>query len=79
MALIISDQILEKAQISANDLLVDIACYLYENKRLSMSLAKELAELNQIEFQQELNKREIDLHYSEEDLETDLKNLGVKL
>lgn len=79
MALIISDTVLEKAQISADDLLVEIACYLYARKKLSMGLAKELAGLNQIEFQQALSTREIDLHYSAEDLETDLKNLGINL
>ena len=79
MALIISDSVLEQAQISAEELLIDIACFLYEHKRLSTGQARLLADLNQIEFQQELTKRGIDLHYTEEDLEKDLNNLGINL
>ncbi len=79
MALIISDETLAKAQLSANELLVDLACYLYEKKRLSMGKAKELAALNQLEFQQALAVRNIDIHYTEEDLNKDLENLGIKL
>lgn len=79
MALVISDEILSKAQLSANELLVDLACYLYEKKRLSMGKAKELAGLNQLEFQQALAARNIDIHYTEEDLDKDLENLGINL
>ncbi len=79
MALLISDEILEKAQISEKELLLDLACYLYDKKKLSMGIARGLANLNQIEFQMELAKREIDIHYTEEDLQKDLKNLGISI
>lgn len=79
MALIISDKVLEQAKVSADDLLVDLACYLYEKKRLSTGQARALVGLNQIAFQQELAARGIDIHYTEEDLEKDLKNLGVDI
>lgn len=79
MALIISDETLAKAQLSEQELLVDIACYLYEKKRLSMGKARALAGLNLIDFQQELAKREIDIHYTQEDLNKDLDNLGITL
>ena len=36
MALIIPDEILRQANMSESELLVDLACYLYERKRLSM-------------------------------------------
>jgi len=75
MALIISDDILSKAQLSAEELLVDLACYLYYKKRMSMGKAKELTGLNQLEFQQKLAARSIDIHYTQEDLE----NLGIEL
>ncbi len=79
MALIISDEILSKAQLSENELLIDLACYLYEKKKLSMGRARGLANLNQMEFQMELAKRDINIHYTEEDLQKDLKNLGISL
>ena len=58
MALIITDDTLEKAQTTADELLIDLACYLYEKKRA---------------------KRDIYIHYSEEDLKKDLENLGINL
>ena len=79
MALIISDETLAKAQLSEQEFLVDIACYLYDKKRLSMGKARALAGVNLIDFQQELAKREIDIHYTQEDLDKDLDNLGIKL
>ena len=44
-----------------------------------MGRARGLANLNQIEFQVELAKREIDIHSTEVDLQKDLKNLGISL
>lgn len=79
MALVISDETLSTVQLSAEELLVDIACLLYERKRMSMGQARKLALLDHISFQQELSKRNIDLHYSEIDLKKDLKNLGIDL
>lgn len=79
MALIISDDILNKAQTSADELRVEIACYLYEKQRMTMGQARQLAQLDQIQFQKELAKRDIYLHYALEDFETDLNNLGVDL
>ena len=79
MPLIISDEILTKAQLSEKDFLVDLACYLYDKKRLSMGKARELASLNLLDFQKELAKRKIDIHYTQEDLDKDLQNLGISL
>ena len=79
MALIITDDVLAKAQTSAETLLVDLACYLYEKKRMSTGQARQLAGLDPISFQQELAKRDIDIHYNQEDLEKDLENLGIDL
>lgn len=79
MALIITDDILSKAQTSADQLLIDLACYLYDKKRMSMGQSRNLAGLDQISFQKELAKRDIYIHYTEEDLAKDLKNLGISL
>jgi predicted HTH domain antitoxin len=79
MALIITDDTLSKAQLSADELLVDLACYLYDKKRMSMGQARQLTGLDQIRFQKELAKRDIYIHYTAEDLEKDLQNLGIEL
>lgn len=79
MALIITDDTLLKAQLSADELLIDLACYLYDKKRMSMGQARHLAGLDQITFQKELSQRDIYIHYTEDDLEKDLQNLGIDL
>jgi predicted HTH domain antitoxin len=75
MDLLIREEILEKAEITAADLLIEIAVYLYDNGRLSMGQARNLAQLDQISFQKELAKRDVYIKYDIEDLETDLENL----
>lgn len=77
MALIISDDTLHKVQRTGPELLTDLACYLYEKKRLGGGKARELANLNHVEFQQALGSRGIEIHYSEEDFQEELSNLGI--
>jgi predicted HTH domain antitoxin len=79
MALIITDDTLAKAKLSAEELLIDLACYLYDKKRISMGQGRQLTGLDQISFQKELAKRDINIHYTSEDLDKDLKNLGISL
>lgn len=79
MALIITDETISKAKTSAEELLIDLACYLYDKKRMSMGQARHLAGLDQIRFQKELAKRDIYIHYTEDDLKKDLDNLGIRL
>lgn len=79
MAVVISDQVLRKVDLSGSELLIELACFLYEKKKLSSGKARKLANLSQIDFQKELSKRDVDLHYTKEDLDLDMKNLGIKL
>jgi predicted HTH domain antitoxin len=77
--LIVSADFLEKAKITASELKIEVAIYLYEKKRLTLGQAKRLANLDQIAFQKELAKRNIYIHYSIEDFQKDLDNLGIQL
>lgn len=79
MAILITDEVLENVQMSGSEFLIDIACYMYEKKKLSMGKARTLSNLDQISFQKELGKRSIDIHYNEDDLKMDLDNLGMTL
>ena len=76
--LIIPADILQKADINAEDLLIDLAVYLYDKGRLSMGQARRLAGLDLLSFQHEMAKRDVYLHYDIEDLHADLKNLGLE-
>ncbi|MEL7124551.1 MAG: UPF0175 family protein [Bacteroidota bacterium] len=75
MDLLIKDEILRKADITAEELLIEIAVHLYDTERLSMGQARNLAQLDLISFQKELAKRDVYIKYDIEDLETDLENL----
>lgn len=75
MDLLIKEETLEKADITAEELIIEIAVHLYDTGRLSMGQARNLAQLDQISFQRELAKRDVYIKYDKEDLETDLENL----
>lgn len=75
MDLLIKDDILKMAEITAQELTIEIAVYLYDTGRLTMGQARNLVQLDQISFQKELSKRDVYLKYDIEDLETDLDNL----
>ncbi|NEN24291.1 UPF0175 family protein [Cryomorpha ignava] len=77
MDLLIKKDILEKAEITAEELTIEIAVHLYDTSRLSMGQARNLAQLDQISFQKQLAKRDVYVKYDIEDLETDLENLRI--
>ena len=77
MTFTIPDTILAETKISSDELRIELAVYLYEKQRLSIGKARKVAGLNLIEFQKELAQRNIFLHLSVQDLETDLKNLNL--
>ena len=75
--LVISNSVLEQANISSTELRLEIAVYLYAKERLSIGQARRLAGLDLVSFQKELAKRDVYIHYDSEDLKTDLKSLGM--
>jgi len=77
MDLIIKETTLKSAEISANDLLIEIAVYLYDSGRFSIGQAKNLVNMDHLSFQKELAKRDVYIKYDENDLDTDLKNLKI--
>lgn len=75
--LIVSESTLRQIKLTPSELLIELATYLYDKERLTMGQAKKLAGLNQIAFQKELAKREIEIKYDLVDLEKDLENLKM--
>lgn len=78
-ALHIPQDILDSARLTLQDLKVEIAVHLYEEGRLSIGKARELAGMSLWEFRQILAARRIPPHYDVEDLEEDkatLRSLG---
>ncbi|PIY08290.1 MAG: hypothetical protein COZ18_13035 [Flexibacter sp. CG_4_10_14_3_um_filter_32_15] len=78
MSILISDELLKKANLNEKDFLTDIATYLYDKGKLSTGQAKKLANLSQLEFQKALKERNIYLNYDQEEFYKDLETLGIK-
>lgn len=75
MSVIISDTILETAQLSEDECLQEIAILFYQQKRLTLAQASTLAGIDRLRFQHMLANRHIPIHYDEHDLATDMQTL----
>ena len=75
MSLVIPDQVLDTARMTAVELAQEIAILLYQRKKLTLGQASGLAETNQLQFQFLLANRQIPAHYDVADLET-LQEVG---
>ncbi|WP_017303833.1 UPF0175 family protein [Spirulina subsalsa] len=75
MSVTIPDDILSASGLSEKELKLEIAILLFQQDKISIGKARKLAELNVLEFQAELAKRNICIHYDLEEFEQDLKTL----
>jgi len=73
--LIIPGEMLEKVDMTPNQLLLELAVFLYAKEKLSMGKARKLVGLDLIAFQKELAKRDVYIHYDIEDFRKDVENL----
>ena len=73
MIIELSDQIVQEAQLSKEELRLAIAVWLFVEKSWSLGRSAKVAGLHKIQFQRELAKRKIPIHYTEEDLDRDME------
>ncbi|MBK8965715.1 MAG: UPF0175 family protein [Saprospiraceae bacterium] len=73
MTIEIADDILVPGKISKEDIRLGIALWLFQEKNIALGKCAELAGMHKIQFQKELAKRKIPLHYGEEDLQRDIQ------
>jgi predicted HTH domain antitoxin len=76
--LTIPDDILEAADLTEKDCLIELAVHLYAERRITFGQALRLSQLTRAELEKELARRDISL-YTVEDLNRDvaaLKELG---
>jgi predicted HTH domain antitoxin len=71
----IDQDILDSARLTADEAKVELAVYLYSQRRLSIGKARELAGMSLWAFRQLLASRQISPHYDELDLAEDMVNL----
>src|SRR5438105_915136 len=75
MAVTISDEVLHSARLSEAELKAELALTLFQQDRLTLGQAAELAQVPQLEFQRMLASRQIPIHYGVEQLEHDLRRV----
>lgn len=71
----IEDSILEAANMSEQELKIELAILLYRKNRLTYAQARKLSELSRIEFDDKLAEAGVPSDYTVEDLHADLKTL----
>jgi len=77
MIITIPDERIKAAQISASELLLDIAVYLYDKERLSLGQARKLAGLDIVSFQRAVAERNVFIKYNLDDLNRDIQNMNL--
>ncbi len=75
MSVVISDDILDAIHMSAEELKREIAVLLFQQERLTLGQASQMAGMSQLQFQFLLASRQIPLHYGIADFDADLKTL----
>ncbi len=76
MILDIPDHIIKKTGITPEELLLFLAIELFKEEKITLGQGSKLAGLHQIQFQRELAKRKIPIHYGIEEFEADLETLS---
>ena len=74
MTLVLPDDAVTRS-FSPKDLLLELACALYARNRVNMAQGARMAGLERMEFQAALCDRDIAVHYTEDDLRSDMASL----
>ncbi|RMG62332.1 MAG: UPF0175 family protein [Bacteroidetes bacterium] len=75
MGILITDQMLTQANVPEAQMRLELAIFLFEKQLYTLGKAAELAQVHQFVLQKELARREIPMHYNEEDYQQDLLTL----
>lgn len=75
MSLTIPDELLRAAKMSADEFRLESAVWLYQQERLTLAQAAQWAGLTRLQFQRELARRGIPLHYDETELQRDFETV----
>lgn len=78
MNITLPEELLEAAQMTEAELMREIAIMLFQQERLSMGKAAQLARMHKIDFQELLASRDICIHYDLADYQADVEHLKAK-
>ncbi|MCU0426869.1 MAG: UPF0175 family protein [Candidatus Kapabacteria bacterium] len=76
MPIIISDETLEAAHLSEQEMLLEIALALYANERFTLAQAATFANLSRMEFQHHAADRHIAIHYDHDEYQEDRRTIA---
>ena len=76
MNLTLPDEIISSTRMSRAELLREFAVTLFQQDKVTLGQASQLAELSQWEFRMLLGSRQIPWHYDVDELEEDIKTLA---
>lgn len=77
MLIEIQDEALRGLELTETQALLDLAVGLFTERRITLGRAAEIARQTQLDFQRELSRRGIPIHYDIEDLQSDLATLAA--
>ena len=75
MPVMIPDEILETTQMKPQEMLRELAVYLYTQERISLAQAARLAPMVRVQFHHLLARRDIPINFAEDELDSDLPTL----
>lgn len=75
MTIKISDQLINQIGMTNQELMLELAIMLFQEEKVTLALASQVANLHQMPFQKELAKRKIPIHYGIEEFDEDMKTL----
>ncbi len=75
MTIEISDRILTNSGLTPEEIRLKLAILLFQEEKLTLAQASKLAGLHQIQFQRELTKRDISIHYGIEEFNRDIETI----
>ncbi|HEV7667416.1 MAG TPA: UPF0175 family protein [Thermoanaerobaculia bacterium] len=75
LSITISEDFLQSARMSADELRQEIAVLLFEREKLTLAQASRFAEMGRFQFQNLLASRGLSVHYDVEEFEQDLETL----
>jgi len=76
MSILITEDILRSANMSAQEFKLELGIYLYTKKILTLGKASEFVGLPKIIFQKEISKREIPVSYDQEEFDKDIVTIN---
>lgn len=76
MTIEIQDEALRGLNLTEAQVLLGLAIGLFTERRVTLGRAAEIARTSQLDFQREIGRRGIPIHYDVEDLHADLETLA---